>query len=157
MDKSIRQLFSDSEFHAYAIIRQKVKWIIYIYIYIIYIYIYTYIYIYIYNIHIYIYIYIYLKVGQIHKTTFLWLWVSRLRDIRQILEFWVTESYVSVIRSTLIYIYIYIYIYIINLDYSLSLQYGTRCVRKARNIWKLDKSIGHNFTSLQILICQMIA
>ena len=56
-----------------------------------------------------------------------------------------------------IYIYIYIYIYIINLDYSLSLRYGAWCVRKARNIWKLNKSIGHNFTSLQILICLMIA
>ena len=61
----------------------------------------------------------YLKVELINKTTFLWLWVSRLRDIRQILELWVTESYVSVIRSTLTHththththIYIYIYIY----------------------------------------------
>ena len=30
--------------------------------------------------YIYIYIYIYLKVELISKTTFLWLWVSRLRD-----------------------------------------------------------------------------
>ena len=59
-----------------------------------------------------------------------------------------------------IYMYIYIYIYIytiyiyiyksinqsINLDYSLSLRYSARCVRRAWNIWKLDKSIRHNFS-----------
>ena len=39
----------------------------------------------------------------------------------------------------------YIYIYI-NLDYSLSLWYSARCVRRAWNIWKLDKSRRHNFS-----------
>ena len=37
-----------------------------------------------------------------------------------------------------------IYTYI-NLDYSLSLQYSAQCVRRAWYIWKLNKSIRHNF------------
>ena len=50
-------------------------------------------------------IYIYLKVGQINKTTFLWLWVSRLRDHQ-------TKSGVKK-KKKYIYIYIiYIYIYL---------------------------------------------
>ena len=40
---------------------------------------------------------------------------------------------------------VYIHKYI-NLDYSLSLRYSARCVRRAWNIWKLDKSRRHNFS-----------
>ena len=42
----------------------------------------------------------------------------------------------------------YIRIYI-NLDYSLSLRYSAWCVRRAWYIWKLDKSIRHNFSCSQ--------
>ena len=40
-------------------------------------------------------------------------------------------------------IYIHTYIY---LDYNLSLWYSARCFRRAWYIWRLDKSIGHNFS-----------
>ena len=42
---------------------------------------------------VYIYIYTYLKVGHINETTFLWLWVSRLRDHQTDFEVCTSSSF----------------------------------------------------------------
>ena len=74
-------------------------------------------------IHIYIYIYTYIYI-YIHIYIHIYI-------------------YIYIYTYTYIYIYIHTYIY---LDYNLSLWYSARCFRRAWYIWRLDKSIGHNFS-----------